>query len=185
MVEIVASGAIGEIEHVETSFTFTSEMTENYRLLPEMGGGALLDVGCYQAHAWVAFLDGAHDLEITSLARTLGPTGIDLTTDVNVRINQVSTAHAVSSFELPSQQQFVIRGTNGELRTTAGESFTTWNEGCALALNGIEEQFAPANAFVEMVEHVSRVVTGEDSWIVSSADSIRVAEILDLISRHP
>ena len=185
MIEIVTAGDIGEIEHIETSFTFTSEMTDNYRLLPEMGGGALLDVGCYQAHAWVAFLDGAHDLEITSLSRTLGPTGIDLTTDVNVRINQASTAHAVSSFALPSEQRFVIRGTTGELCTEVGESFTTWNEASSLLVNGVEENFAPANAFVEMVEHASRVVAGENSWIVSSADSIRVAEILDLISRHP
>jgi predicted dehydrogenase len=184
MIESVASGDIGEIQHIETSFTFVSEMTDNYRLLPEMGGGALLDVGCYQAHAWVAFLDGAHDVEITSLARTLGSTGIDLTTDVNVRINQASTAHAVSSFELPSQQKFVIRGTTGELQTKVGESFTTWNEECSLLVNGTEEKFAPTNAFVEMVEHVSRVVAGEDGWIVPSSDSIRVAEVLDLIASH-
>ena len=102
MVEIVASGAIGTIEHIETAFTFTSEMTDNYRLNPLMGGGALLDVGCYQAHAWVALTDGAIGLEIEDLSRVIGPTGVDLTTDVSVRINGPTTAHAVSSFALPS-----------------------------------------------------------------------------------
>ena len=182
MVELVANGAIGDIEHIETAFTFTSEMTDNYRLSPSMGGGALLDVGCYQAHAWVALTQGVTDFSITELARTVGPTGIDLTTDVNVRINNNITAHAVSSFALPSNQQFSVRGTNGQISTAAGESFTTWNEASSLLVNDVIEEFPVTNAFVEMVENVSRVIGGENGWFVSAADSIRVAQILDTIA---
>ena len=184
MVEVVASGTIGAIEHVETAFTFTSEMTDNYRLNPAMGGGALLDVGCYQAHAWVALTAGASHLEISELSRVIGPTGIDMTTDVSVRINKSLTAHAVSSFALPSQQQFIVQGSNGSMRTGDGESFTTWNEASSLHINDVVEEFAVTNAFVEMVENVSRVIKGEEGWIVPSADSIRVAHILDIIARH-
>jgi xylose dehydrogenase (NAD/NADP) len=185
MVEVVASGAIGEIEHIETAFTFTSEMTDNYRMNPAMGGGALLDVGCYQAHAWVALTAGATDLKITDLSRVIGPTEIDLTTDVSVRINNLITAHSVSSFALLSQQQFIVRGSLGQISTDAGESFTTWNEECSLRINDVVEEFAVTNAFVEMVENVSQVIDGDEGWIVSSADSIRVANILDAIARHP
>ena len=185
MVDVVASGALGNIEHIETAFTFTSEMTDNYRLNPLMGGGALLDVGCYQAHAWVALTNGATDLQISDLSRTVGPTRIDLTTDVSVRINKSITAHAVSSFALPSQQQFIVQGSQGKMQTTAGESFTTWNEACSLQINEVVEEFAVANAFVEMVENVSNVISGKEGWIVPSADSIRVAHILDNIAQHP
>jgi predicted dehydrogenase len=184
MVEVVKSGAIGSVQHIETAFTFTSEMTDNYRLNPLMGGGALLDVGCYQAHAWVALTDGASDVAITELSRVVGSTGIDLTTDVSVRINNTVTAHAVSSFALPSQQQFVVRGSEGQMQTESGESFTTWNEACSLRVNESIEEFATANAFVEMVENVSRVIEGREGWIVPSADSIRVAQILDNIATH-
>lgn len=184
MVDLVATGAIGDIQHIETAFTFTSEMTDNYRLSPSMGGGALLDVGCYQAHAWVALTNGAADFSITDLSRTVGPTGIDLTTDVNVRINKSITAHAVSSFALPSNQQFIIRGTEGSISTAAGESFTTWNEASSLLVNDVLEEFPVTNAFVEMVENVSWLIDGEDGWTVSSADSIRVAQILDTIAMH-
>jgi D-xylose 1-dehydrogenase (NADP+, D-xylono-1,5-lactone-forming) len=184
MVDVVASGAIGNIEHIETAFTFTSEMTDNYRLNPLMGGGALLDVGCYQAHAWVALTNGAKDLEISDLTRTIGPTGIDLTTDVSVRINKSITAHAVSSFALPSQQQFIVQGSQGKMQTDVGESFTTWNETCSLRINEVVEEFTTTNAFVEMVENVSNVIRGEEGWIVPSADSIRVAHILDSIARY-
>jgi D-xylose 1-dehydrogenase (NADP+, D-xylono-1,5-lactone-forming) len=184
IVDLVANGAIGDIQHIETAFTFTSEMTDNYRLSPSMGGGALLDVGCYQAHAWVALTKGASDFSITDLARTVGPTGIDLTTDVNVRVNKNITAHAVSSFALPSNQQFIVRGTKGQISTESGESFTTWNEASSLLVNGVLEEFPVTNAFVEMVENVSRVIEAGEGWVVSSADSIRVAQILDTIAMH-
>ena len=182
LVDLVSSGAIGDIEHIETAFTFTSEMTDNYRLSPSMGGGALLDVGCYQAHAWVALTKGAADVSSTELARTVGPTGIDLPTDVNVRINNNITAHAVSSFALPSNQQFIVRGSEGSISTAAGESFTTWNEASSLLVNDVVEEFPVTNAFVEMVENVSRVIDGDSGWFVSAADSIRVAQILDTIA---
>ena len=182
IVDLVTTGSIGEIQHIETAFTFTSEMTDNYRLSPSMGGGALLDVGCYQAHAWVALTNGATEFSITELARTVGPTGIDLTTDVNVQINTNVTAHAVSSFALPSNQQFIVQGSEGQISTAAGESFTTWNEASSLLVNDVLEEFPITNAFVEMVENVSRVLDGDNGWIVSAADSIRVAQILDTIA---
>jgi len=184
MVNAVTSGEIGNIEHIETAFTFVSEMTDNYRLNPLMGGGALLDVGCYQAHAWVALTNGATHVEIENLSRTIGPTGVDITTDVSVRINGSFTAHAVSSFALSSQQQFIVQGSKGRMHTESGESFTTWNEASSLRVNDVVEEFGITNAFVEMVENVSRVIEGLEGWIVPSADSIRVAHILDSIAQH-
>ena len=184
IVDVVTSGEIGDIKHIETAFTFTSEMTDNYRLNPSMGGGALLDVGCYQAHAWVALTGGASEVQINELSRVIGPTGVDLTTDVSVLINGSISAHAVSSFALPSQQQFIVQGTNGSMRTGIGESFTTWNEASSLHVNDQVEEFGVTNAFVEMIEHVSLVIEGKEGWIVPSADSIRVAHILDSIARH-
>ena len=71
------------------------------------------------------------------------------------------------------------------MQTTAGESFTTWNEACSLQINEVVEEFAVANAFVEMVENVSNVISGKEGWIVPSADSIRVAHTLDNIAQHP
>jgi len=185
MVELVASGAVGDLEHIETAFTFTSEMTDNYRLSPVMGGGALLDVGCYQVHAWVALTNGAPTVRITEVERTIGPTGIDLTTDLQVQINDTITAHAVSSFALPSRQEFVVKGSRGRMNTEAGESFTTWNEASSLRVNDELEEFATANAFVNMVENVSAVIQGDRGWVVPASDSIRVAAILDAISQHP
>lgn len=51
VVEIVRSGMIGEIKAVHSFFAFYNEDPENYRNKPEMGGGALMDVGCYSISA--------------------------------------------------------------------------------------------------------------------------------------
>jgi predicted dehydrogenase len=47
--QLLDSGTIGEIRRVDGAFTFRLEPLEptNIRLRPELGGGSLLDVGCY------------------------------------------------------------------------------------------------------------------------------------------
>jgi hypothetical protein len=77
-----------------------------------------------------------------------------------------------------------VQGSHGQISTEVGESFTTWNETSSLLVNDVLEEFPVTNAFVEMVENVSGVIDGDGGWIVSSADSIRVAAILDSIARH-
>ncbi|UOX89302.1 Gfo/Idh/MocA family oxidoreductase [Amycolatopsis sp. FBCC-B4732] len=48
LAELVASGAIGEVRAVDTSFSFDSNPEETARLSdPALGGGGILDVGCY------------------------------------------------------------------------------------------------------------------------------------------
>jgi hypothetical protein len=184
MVDVVASGALGILEHIDSSFTFTSEMSENYRLNPTMGGGALLDVGCYQVHAWVALTGGAPELSLDRVDRLVGPTGVDMTTEITARIGNVS-AHALASFALPNLQELVLRGSTGEMCTDEGESFTTWNEPSSLRIGDEVETFASTNAFVVMVENVSNVIAGRDGWLVPASDSLRVASILDDIAALP
>ncbi|WP_290058398.1 Gfo/Idh/MocA family protein [Amycolatopsis solani] len=48
LAELIASGAIGEVRAVDTSFSFDSNPEETARLSdPALGGGGILDVGCY------------------------------------------------------------------------------------------------------------------------------------------
>lgn len=50
--KLLAAGEIGAVRSVHSSFTFLSEPDgRNYRWFPEMGGGALYDVGCYTISA--------------------------------------------------------------------------------------------------------------------------------------
>jgi xylose dehydrogenase (NAD/NADP) len=45
--EIVESGAIGELRQLRSLFSFTLADQKDVRMLPELDGGALMDLGCY------------------------------------------------------------------------------------------------------------------------------------------
>ena len=45
--EMIRAGEIGPLKTVDTAFTFHLADPDDIRLKPEMGGGALMDVGCY------------------------------------------------------------------------------------------------------------------------------------------
>jgi predicted dehydrogenase len=48
LVELISSGAIGEVRAVDTTFSFAGNPEETGRLTdPGLGGGGILDVGCY------------------------------------------------------------------------------------------------------------------------------------------
>jgi len=179
--EVVASGEIGELSTIESQFTFKSEMTENYRLDPALGGGALLDIGCYQANMWVALTNGAKDLKIDIVERKIGPTKIDLTTEVNATINGNVKAHLISSFDFDAPQKLKIEGSSGSIATESGESFSTWREPSSLRINDRIEQFYSVDAFVEMAQQVSEQVANNSGWVMPLTDSLRVAQILDQI----
>ena len=55
--ELVASGELGEIRHVDAQFGFAFDGPPSHRLLdPEQAGGAILDAGVYPVHAVDLFL---------------------------------------------------------------------------------------------------------------------------------
>ena len=45
--ELIESGAIGKVRQVQTSFTYFNRDATNVRNKPGIGGGGLLDIGCY------------------------------------------------------------------------------------------------------------------------------------------
>jgi predicted dehydrogenase len=182
VVELATTGALGEVQHIESSFTSQSDMTENYRLHPEMGGGALLDVGCYQAHVWTAVCGDDLEVSVQNVERQIGPTGIDLTTHVDVNLNSYATATAVSSFVMPASQTLEIRGSDSSVRMVQGEAFTSWRERSSLQIGDVEESFDEVDAFVEMVENVSAYFSDGSGWVFPWEHTARVAEILDTIS---
>jgi len=185
MTKLVANGTLGEVTDITSAFTSMSDMTENYRLHPEMGGGALLDVGCYQVHAWSALAGPLDNVAISDVEREVGPTGIDITSRVRSVLNSRVATHAVSSFAMPSSQLLTVTGTETTLKIGTGEAFTSWREESTLLVGATTESFASVDAFVEMTDQVSQYFAGQAPCHVSLDESVRVAEILDTIAAHP
>ena len=60
-------GAIGEPHMIRSAFTFRLTKPDNIRLQPELGGGALMDVGCYCVNV-SRTVAGSESLEVQALA---------------------------------------------------------------------------------------------------------------------
>lgn len=182
MTEIVRNGDLGDVSNISSSFTFKGDLTNNYRSDPTMGGGALLDVGGYQIHLWLMLL-GEATIEISNVEKTIGPTGIDLTTSVEARINTSISAQALSSFDLAAQQTIAVQGTSALMHTGDGEAFTFWKQQGTLVIGDTVETFEPSDAFALMVEQVSAAISGHGANLFPWQDSVRVAELVDEIAQ--
>lgn len=188
LAELAGSGALGEITAIDSAFTFPGQIDGNYRADPLKGGGALLDTGGYQVHAWAALTGGAHLVDVERASSSTGTSGIDLTTEVTAVVDGVVRATALSSFEQAEAQRLQVLGSGDVATTGIGPAFTAWREETTLVIGGREESFAPVDAYQVMVEQVSARIEGREAWVVPMSDSVRVAEILDAIrsaAQHP
>lgn len=80
--DVIRSGTLGRVRHVRTSFCFRARKVEgNVRFDKPLGGGAMLDVGCYCVHfsRQVAQLSGAatEPADVWAAAVRHEPSGVD------------------------------------------------------------------------------------------------------------
>jgi predicted dehydrogenase len=182
MVELVQSGAIGEIKAIDASFTFPGTLEGNYRLLPEMGGGSLFDVGPYPLHAWSALTQGNLKMKINSLQRNIGLTGVDMTTRIDATLNGSIAVDALTSFEREEEQLLLVTGSLSSIENVGNDAFTSLRSPSVLKVGDSLENFAPVDPYQLMVENFGAQIKGEASWILPIEETIRVMEILDEIA---
>jgi predicted dehydrogenase len=186
---------------VRAWFTFPGVPADNYRLRPERGGGALLDVGCYAVGAALVSLGaggagvplGAGEpgvvasVGVSEVRRSIGPTGVDLTTEARL-VHPNGTAQITASFERPEAQGWVVTAPGLEVELL-GQAFTSWRAESSLRVveDGVErvEQFPACDPYQLMVEAVSDRIRGQDAWVLPLETSREVAEVLDLIAAAP
>ncbi|MDG2303142.1 MAG: Gfo/Idh/MocA family oxidoreductase [Candidatus Binatia bacterium] len=83
MREITNSGELGEIRHIETHVCFPLPFFKDIRYDYALGGGALMDAGCYAVHM-LRFLAGDQP-EVTAARPTLHTPDIDRAMEAEVR----------------------------------------------------------------------------------------------------
>ncbi len=110
----VRNGEIGEIHFVKADFGYRKEnLTGRERqLLPEMGGGALYDVGIYNisfANKYLGQVD-----KISGYA-AMGPTGVDMWSTASLRYKNEGLAVLTSSFRTPTPWDAWLVGSKGSI----------------------------------------------------------------------
>jgi xylose dehydrogenase (NAD/NADP) len=90
--------------YVQATFGFPLDDASNYRLQAALGGGALLDVGCYTVSVarWILGEPS------TVLARTRQAGGVDMTVTALLEFEGGRTASVWASFESPEEQALAV-----------------------------------------------------------------------------
>jgi predicted dehydrogenase len=183
MVDLVQGGAIGNVISIDTSFTFPASLEGNYRLTPEMGGGALFDIGVYPLHAIAAIVGDSANFEIEKNDVNLGPTGIDLTTQWQMRINESITAQALASFEKPENNSLIVTGEKETITFVGQRAFTSWQSPSTLQIGDLYEEFEAADPYMLMIENFGKKIQGEPSWVLPLQTSLWVQKTVDMLRK--
>lgn len=134
--QLLAEGAIGEVRMVQADFGFRAEVDPKHRLLnPDLGGGALLDVGVYTV-SLASMVFRQQPAEITSQVY-LGSTGVDELSGTVFRYPDGQIAVLSSALQVNTPHDAVIVGTKGSIRIHR----PFWQtDGMTLSLNGQSDQ---------------------------------------------
>ena len=111
-------GARGAI-HVASQFGFTANRQDDIRLQPSLGGGALLDVGCYTVSVARWILGEPDRVEAVAHMRN----GVDMTTSAVLGFAGGATSSAWSSLESSPIQELTVITPTGVVRKS--QAFNT------------------------------------------------------------
>ncbi len=111
--ELLAAGAVGEVRLARASFSFTLRREADVRLDPALGGGALLDLGCYCVSA-LRLVAGAEPVRAGG-ERLAGPTGVDLRHTGSLAFPGGVLGLLDCGFDLPGRAGLEVVGSEGVL----------------------------------------------------------------------
>lgn len=108
--ELIAGGAIGQVKMVRSAFCFQMSNPEtNIRMKPELGGGALMDVGCYCVNM-ARLVAGTEPVEVMASA-DYAASGVDETLVAMLRFPNDVRAHFDCSFRTDYREHLEVQGT--------------------------------------------------------------------------
>jgi D-xylose 1-dehydrogenase (NADP+, D-xylono-1,5-lactone-forming) len=187
--EIVASGVIGDILSVRSSFSFLMREARMYRINRSMadGGGAMWDIGPYAIHTlrWGMGLNNhstnrPYDEPLSCVAHAkLNEHGADIVTSGILDFGhdykgRARYGHFDISFERSRKSEYELIGDKGWLKCHTVWAFDkdipviSW--GTDAGESG-EEKLAPANHFTLEIEHFSDCVLNNKQPLLSFADA--------------
>jgi predicted dehydrogenase len=114
LLDLIASGAIGTVQQVQSTHHFSLSNRDNVRLQPELEGGALQDVGCYSIR--LARLVFGSEPESALSNAHVAPEGVDEQLEGILRFSGGRTLLFSGSMVLPQTTFARVLGTEGEIR---------------------------------------------------------------------
>jgi predicted dehydrogenase len=170
--ELVAEGAIGELQFVRSLFSFAmSDPATNVRMRPEWEGGSLMDIGTYCVSG-IRLLAG--EPVAVYGEQVLGGAGVDVRFSGLMRYESGVRGLFYSSFETPGRKELEAIGSEGVLRLH--DPWHAWRGGIELQReeeNGTETiEVETGDAYLLELEDFARAIRGEKQPLLGRADAL-------------
>ena len=161
--DLIRDGAVGKLHHMHAAFTFRVTNPANIRLQADLGGGSLMDVGCYCVNALRTFA-GSEPIEVQATA-TWHANGVDERMVGLLRFANGLTGQFDSALNLARRETFLAAGTEATLELPRtylpGTGDTTVRVRKSYA-DAHEQTIAGVDEYQLMVEHFADCVrTGQ------------------------
>jgi predicted dehydrogenase len=178
LTELVDGGAIGRPRVIRSSFGFSLSDTSNVRLLPEVEGGALMDVGCYCVSG-SRLLGG--EPQRAAGAQVVGPSGVDvLFAGVMLHEDGVA-AHFDCGLVVPERDELEVIGEEGSL--FLDDPWHAHEPVIELRRDGAVEriEIERANSYGLELENLSAAIRGEAEPLLGRDDAVGNARAIELL----
>lgn len=111
--ELIQSGRIGDLRSITGFFSYFNSDSENIRNNPQIGGGALMDIGCYPI-ILSRFIFGAEPQRVLGLMERDPELGIDRLTSGMLDFARGQSVFTCSTQLVPYQRMHLF-GTSGQI----------------------------------------------------------------------
>jgi len=186
--EMLAAGAAGEIRMIQSVFTFRLTRPDNIRFSAALGGGALLDVGCYCVNV-SRTLAGAEPVEVQAFANWTD-SGVDAMMSGTLRFPGGVLASFECGLDSKRRESVEVGGTEASLRIEDAFLPGTGDVGIEERRDGaapVRHVIGGTDEYRHMVEHFADcVLTGAPPRYPAdeAARNMRVIEALYASARN-
>ncbi len=180
--ELVQSGKLGEIRAVHTFFSYYNDDPDNYRNSAEMGGGGLMDVGCYSIST-ARLIYGRKPDTATGVSDFDPDFGVDRLTSGLMKFGSGTSVFTCST-QCHKDQYVKIFGTEGKIELDWPYNPDFKKPTVLKAhIDGLDiiEEFKACNHFTLQADAFANAIIHDEPVPVSLNDSIENMEVIDLI----
>jgi D-xylose 1-dehydrogenase (NADP+, D-xylono-1,5-lactone-forming) len=174
--ELVRGGAIGELRQLVSRFSFTLTNEGDVRLLPELDGGALMDLGCYCV-SMQRVLAGEPQ-RVVGLQR-VGGGGVDVGFDGLLEFAGDVLGEFHCAFDLPEGNGLEAIGSEGRLVVPDPVRCRDPH----VEVNGERVDVEDADRYYLQVENFSAAVRGEAEPLLGREDAVAQARVIEALYR--
>jgi Predicted dehydrogenases and related proteins len=184
--ELIAEGAIGRLRQVQGAFTYFNRDPSNMRNIPELGGGALPDIGVYPTIT-TRFVTGREPLRIQAVTERDPEFGTDIYSSVRADFGDFEMSFYVAT-QMANRQVMVFHGTEGYIEVKSPFNAERWGaEEIELANQKHTEsqifRFQDSRQYRRQAEAFARAVAGEAADVVTLENSLKNQKFIDAIYR--